>query len=90
MLRDPEVLILDEATSQVDLESEQLSHQALQQFAQSRIAIIITHRLATLTLADRIVVMDAGRIIDVNTHSNLMERCQPYSRLHETHCRPAV
>jgi ATP-binding cassette subfamily B protein/subfamily B ATP-binding cassette protein MsbA len=82
-LRDPEILILDEATNQIDLESEQLIHQALEQFAKNRTVIIVTHRLSTLALADRIVVMDHGRIEDVGSHEQLLARCEVYRRLHE-------
>ena len=64
MLRDPAILILDEATSQIDIESEQLIHKVLEQFVRDRTAILITHRLATLDLADRILVMQAGRVHD--------------------------
>ena len=64
-------MILDEATSQIDLESEQLIHKALEQFIRGRTAIIITHRLATLDLADRIMVMQAGQCINVGTHAEL-------------------
>ena len=67
ILRDPEILILDEATSQIDVESERLIHQVLEEFTRGRTAFIITHRPSTLELADRIVVMDAGRIVDVGT-----------------------
>jgi len=85
ILRDPAILILDEATSQVDLESEQLIHQALQQFIRGRMTLIITHRLSTLALADRVLVLDAGRLVDLGTHAELLTRCELYSRLHEAH-----
>jgi subfamily B ATP-binding cassette protein MsbA len=83
ILRDPAILILDEATSQVDLESEQLIHKVLEQFTRSRTTVIITHRMSTLALADRIVVMDAGRITDIGSHAELLARCPLYSRLHD-------
>ncbi len=81
IIRDPEILILDEATSQIDIESEELIHLALEEFTRGRTAILISHRLSTLTLADRIVVMDAGRVVDQGTHDELMARCVLYRRL---------
>ncbi len=83
ILRDPAILILDEATSQIDLESEQLIQKVLEQFIRNRTTILVTHRLATLALADRIVVMHAGRIVDLGTHDQLLGRCDVYRRLHQ-------
>lgn len=83
ILRDPAIIILDEATSQIDLESEQAIHDALESFIKGRTAVIITHRLSILNLADQIVVMQAGRIVDVGRHNELLSRCAVYRRLHQ-------
>jgi ATP-binding cassette subfamily B protein/subfamily B ATP-binding cassette protein MsbA len=82
ILRDPEILILDEATSQIDLESERLIHQALAEFSRGRTVLMVTHRLSALSLADRILVMNAGRIEDLGTHQELIHRCPLYQRLY--------
>jgi ATP-binding cassette subfamily B protein/subfamily B ATP-binding cassette protein MsbA len=83
ILRDPKFLILDEATSQIDLESEQLIHKALEQFIRGRTTLMITHRMSSIALADTIVVMDAGRIIDTGKHQELIGRCDLYRRLYQ-------
>ncbi len=84
ILRDPAILILDEATSQVDSESEALITEAINTFGRDRTVLLIAHRLATVLDADRIVVMDAGRIIDQGSHAELLERCDLYARLCRT------
>jgi ATP-binding cassette subfamily B protein/subfamily B ATP-binding cassette protein MsbA len=87
IVRDPQILILDEATSQVDPESELLIHKALEQFIRGRTTIMITHRLSTLALADRILVMDDGHIVGDGRHTELLEKCDLYRRLHQTDFR---
>jgi ATP-binding cassette subfamily B protein/subfamily B ATP-binding cassette protein MsbA len=83
ILRNPAILILDEFTSQTDAESEAIIHRVLREFMRGRTAFVITHRLNTLEIADRIVVLDAGRIVAVGTHVDLLRDCAVYQRLHE-------
>jgi ABC-type multidrug transport system fused ATPase/permease subunit len=84
ILRDPSILILDEATSQIDAESEAHINQAITEFTQNRTTLLIAHRLSTVLNADRIVVMEAGRIIDQGRHEHLLDRCELYRRLSHT------
>lgn len=80
-LRDPAILILDEATSMIDAESEAQIGSAIEEFSRGRTTLIVAHRLSTILNADRIVVMDAGRIVDSGAHADLMQRCEPYRTL---------
>lgn len=84
IFRDAPTLIFDEATSQIDSESELKIQTTLQEFARGRTTLIIAHRLSTIQFADRIIVMDAGKVIDSGTHKELFERCPLYRSLCET------
>jgi ABC-type multidrug transport system fused ATPase/permease subunit len=85
MLRDPAILILDEATSAVDIQDEALIRKAIEEFARNRTTFLITHSLGSLQFADRIVLMNAGRIEAVGTDSELRRGSPLYRRLHEIH-----
>lgn len=80
-LRDPDILILDEATSQIDLESEHLINRALTSFLKGRTGLLITHRPSSLVIADRVIVMEEGRVIDSGQHEELLARDRFYQSL---------
>jgi len=82
-LSQPRVLVLDEATSNLDLQSENQIEQALDALLDGRTAIIVAHRLATVMRADRIIVIDAGQIIEVGSHAELIALKGHYSDMHE-------
>lgn len=81
ILTDPRLLVLDDATSAVDARVEHEIHEALKQVMEGRTTLLIAHRRSTLGLADRIAVLDAGRLADIGTHEELQERSALYRRL---------
>lgn len=84
ILRDAPILIFDEATSQIDTESEMKIQNALREFAAGRTTFVIAHRLSTIKFAHRIIVMDKGQVVDTGSHDALLDRCPLYQMLCRT------
>lgn len=83
LLKDPRILVLDEATSALDTESEHLVQEALDRLMEGRTTLVIAHRLSTIQGADRVVVMDQGRVVEEGSHDQLLEAGGLYRRLVE-------
>jgi ATP-binding cassette subfamily B protein len=84
ILKDPRILVLDEATSHLDSESESLIQEALKHVMVGRTSIVIAHRLSTILAADQILVIDRGRIVEAGKHHDLIEQQGLYAQLYET------
>ena len=82
LYKDAPILILDEATSALDNESERLVQDALQKLMQGRTTLIVAHRLSTIEHADRVIVMERGRIVEQGAPAELLARGGAYTRLH--------
>lgn len=87
ILKNPRILVLDEATSSLDSQSEALIQEALKTVMQGRTSIVIAHRLSTILSADQIFVIDRGRIVERGTHSELLALGGLYAALYETQFR---
>ena len=90
LLRDPKILILDEFTSGIDTESENLITEAIERIMRGRTSLVIAHRLNTIRHADRIIVLDSGKIVEEGTHQRLLDKNGLYTKLYEAQLRTPV
>jgi ABC-type multidrug transport system fused ATPase/permease subunit len=86
-LKDPAVVVLDEATSSLDNESERLVEEAMEELLRGRSTLIIAHRLRTVRRADRVLVLDRGRVVEEGTHEELVKRGGVYGKLYRAELR---
>ena len=89
ILKDPRILVMDEATSHLDSLSEALIQEALQRVMRERTSLVIAHRLSTILAADKILVMHKGRLVEIGTHDELVGKGGLYTSLYETQFRSA-
>jgi ATP-binding cassette subfamily B multidrug efflux pump len=90
MVYDPSILVLDEATSSVDSETEQMIQDAILKMMSHRTSIVIAHRLSTIQKADKIIVLDKGEIMEVGKHEALLEQAGFYAQLHKMQYKEVV
>src|SRR5690606_20079826 len=84
LIRKPEILILDDCTSAVDMATEARIKSALKTYAQGMTCLLIAQRITSVMDADNIIVMDQGRIVDIGKHEQLLERCQVYQEIYRS------
>ena len=87
LLKDPQILVFDEATSALDTESEMLVQEAIDRLMADRTTLVIAHRLSTIKNADRIIVIDRGKIVESGTHSELLSSDGLYTKLYNMQFR---
>jgi len=90
LIADPRILILDDATSSVDARTEAAIKRGLREVMEGRTTFVVAHRLSTISLADEIVVMEAGRIVDRGRHAELLGRCPLYAEIAEFGCEDVL